>query len=39
MKSDSRQLATRLEMYVAEAEFFENVLVSDVSKLPSGGTS
>ena len=25
-----------LDTYVSEAEFFENVLASDISKLPSG---
>ena len=29
-------LRSRLNMYISEAEFFENVLASDVSTLPSG---
>lgn len=36
MTSESRQLGTMLQTYVTEAQFFENVLASDVSKLPSG---
>ena len=36
MKSAPRHLGAKLQIYIAEAEFFEEVLARDISQLPNG---